>query len=594
MNLGKGSGASLIAVWALVLAGCGAPGAPDGGASPDPALDSASGDAGAGDSVTPTVDVAADTVATDAMPDVQSAPDVPVSVDTVAPPVDAAPDSGVVDGSAAADATSDTAPPAPPGCVLEPSPAHPLAGGPCAGGVLACPLDQGCHEGTCGACSDAAECRDLQGCRADGSCGDCAGEADCRDSEACREGFCVPATLPVWHLTIDPADWANMKADAGAKLEVPCGLSVGGVDYAGCTVRLRGGSSLYFPKKSFRIELPDGAPHPGYARKINLRAEYNDPSFLRNFLSLYAFGQMTTLPTPRARFLVLELNGETYGLMAEVERVGDAFLEARGRDRDAPMYEADPPGELMAAGPGSMVPLPEDVYPIAFDKNDDDGDYSDLRALVEDGVWADHVEAEAKGAPVTTRIREEVDVPSYLDYLATMMLVQNHDHVRKNYYLSRQVTAGEGARWEAYPWDLDLSLGCLWTSDYDTLCTEHTAEGRYDAGVVPDGVSPGYPVEAFYNLLIHLTLKDPVTLEPLRGRLCAMTQSPVWIERLPALARAMEETLLPAVMADERDRNDDVEQFHSAVDQVASFMEARAAYLWSTLDCSLCELSSSP
>ncbi|GMV43122.1 MAG: hypothetical protein AMXMBFR64_48380 [Myxococcales bacterium] len=471
------------------------------------------------------------------------------------------------------------------GCVLLPPSAGIVGDGTCST-ALACLKGEGCVSGKCGPCASASDCRDREGC-SDGACGPCAGDGQCRAGERCSHGICVPQELPLWEIGVDPADWPAFWNDPYAKNLVPCTLTVDGVAYPGCQIRIRGGNSVDFPKKSFRIELPTG-PTPGTSDRINLRAEYNDRSFLRNLLAMETFARLTRLPAPRVRPVHVTLNGKNYGVMMEVERVADPMLTARGWAKDEPLVEADPSREIASQGVCSLVPLtPKVLYGMAFDvkANGASGTLSHLIGLVEDVIWEDY-EDRVAGVPHVTRVVGAVDMDLLVDLVATLALVQSADHLRKNYYLTRQ--PGTGGRWVMLPWDLDLTFGCLWSTEHETLCVDQVIDSPWTVGALPAGVPASFPVDGLYNLLIDLAIEDPVWGPRIRGRLCAMIDDPAWTDGIPKLSMALEEVLAPLVASDDGDRNDTVADFHDAVATVRGFVEQRRKFLRQSLACGEC------
>ena len=462
-----------------------------------------------------------------------------------------------------------------------------------------CEWDEGCTLQGCGSCQTGNACKTLEGCLPDGHCGACTENEQCADGTVCLSGFCFPATLPQWSLTIDPDRWAEMRASPYDDIWTECELEVDGVTYnEGCTVRLLGGTSRGFRKKSFRIEFSSTMPHPGFSNKINLRAEYDDPSFLRSFLGYEVFRRLTDLPTPRAHFVQLQFNGEMYGLMLEVERIDGEFLDARGLDSSQSMYEADSPVEYTSLGISNLVPLPETtLYPIGYSKKTGESDdYTDLIDLIENHIWLDYLDA--PDAPMTTdRTASAIDMDRYLRYLAVMGAIQNHDHVRKNYFFSWQMDANGEYFWEFYPWDLNLTFGCLWTEEFDTICNSQdtSAEEPYSLIFDEDFMSgrylwdgdPGYEVlPSFYNLLIHLALSDPDTKARFDDHLCDILQSSFWNDRLPLLIDGLQTTLSDAVASDPNDLNPSLETFEAHIQELKTFLAERKTFLLNVLGCS--------
>ena len=437
-------------------------------------------------------------------------------------------------------------------------------------------------------CSQALDCTAFEGCGDDGRCGPCVVPEHCRPTERCQVGLCVPPEPPSWWLTVTREDFATLYDDPYTEIFVPCALEVLGTRYEdGCRIRLRGGTSLDFPKKSFRINFAEGVPHPGPNRKINLRAEYNDPTFLRNFLSLQSFRRLSAVPVSAIQFVRLYLNGEYYGLMTEVEPIDETFLRGQGLSDEAPTYQADPPRELASQGAGGLMPLPDSsLYPQVYEKKvGDSDDYGDLIALIEEDVWNDRLSEEA-GGPPAARLRASVDVGEYLDYLAVNGLLQSHDHVRKNYYLTRQPKASGPPLWMVIAWDLDLTFGCLWDDvEQSTLCDSTVVDGWYDRGTLVSCTPAGFPALYFYNQLIHQVLADEQLRAAFTGRLCRYLDGPVWQVELPAMVDVMAAYLRSAVGDDLADLNLRPEDYDREVAELKRFIVGRADFLRGELAC---------
>ena len=455
-------------------------------------------------------------------------------------------------------------------------------GGDCTAGVFECRWDLGCVNDTCGTCETSDDCRDNQAC-VGGECGACTTSEQCATGMTCIESFCMQETLPRWELEVAQQDLAAMNIDPWTDIWVPARLTVDGVLYEeNVTTRYLGSSTRSLPKKSFRIDFPEYAVHPGFQRKIKLRAEYNDPSTIRNFLAYETFRRFTRIPTPRTRYVNFFLNGEDKGVMLEVERIGGKFLGLNGRDREAPMYEVARTHEY-----GAFVPLntPEEYAETYSKTTGDDADWSDLYELIEGTMWADWAESSAGGPTSTSRTGDAVDLDSYAQLLAVMGLLQSQEHVTQNMYFSMQ-DRGQGAKWEFYPWDLDLTLGCKWNEvEQNALCGDIVTDGWWLEGVIYSGLAVGSPNTCWCNMAINLTLFDPGHGTDFTARTCDMLEQDWWTTRGPRLTTALATMLTPYVRDDTSDRNPDLDAFLAATASVRDFMELRAAYLSLELGC---------
>ena len=463
-----------------------------------------------------------------------------------------------------------------PAVAEEPTP--PQAGWTCPNGPVDCDFGLGCWEGYCGGCDDPDQCRSTEGCRSDFTCGACSADADCRAGEVCQEGFCLADEPPGWDITVAPEDLALIQEDHWAETYVPAWLRVDDVVYGPAELRLYGGSSRSRPKSSFRLRFPEDVEHPGFSRKINLRAEYNDASYLRTFLGYETFRRLTRMPVPRARYLGVSINGEFYGLMLEVERLGGRFLEANGRDREQSLYEAQQDWPS-----GAMTPIrTEDGWRYVWDKKTGvPEDYSDLQAFVEDVLWEDLLSSPSLAETTLERTRESLDVDSYVDYMAVMTLLQNQDHITNNFYVSYQSVLGDAPKWEVYPYDLDLTFGCNWSPDEGTICSEFSWDRWWLNGVIVDADAD----YCWCNLAMHLALNEELAFARYRQRICSFTASDWWTGQGEGLAEALGVRLESQVAEDDLDRLESLFEWELAREEVGRFFELRSAYLRTQLAC---------
>ncbi len=456
----------------------------------------------------------------------------------------------------------------------------------CVYGADECPRPTGCHNGFCGRCEDAFECREYETCRADGSCGECSDDTACRPGSVCRYGFCMPSRIETYNMVIDPQDFATMVEDVENQNYYPCELQYEGIDYStGQTeCRLQGYSSRKkYPKKSFRIKFPEDSEHPGYSRKIILKADYNDPTFMRSVLSFETSRRLTDVPTPRIRYRRLDVNGEYYGLFMEIERISGDFMEDRGRDASQSIYDADftPPY-------GGLVPLESaDLYPRYYQKRDyvEDEPLTDLIELIEDVLWEDYKLTADNGVTSLARTQDYVHLNEYVDYLAAMALIQNIDTIENNYTFSWQQLNGRYA-WEFYPWDMDISFGCQWQgANRNAICRGLTSEMWWLSGIALDGVTIGAGYDVWCNMLIHLTLNHPWTRKRYEDRLCEFAHSSWWNEQLPRFVKALHDTIKDEVADDPNDLCATQDEWQADIELLLQFVKDRKEYLQDEILC---------
>ncbi len=366
--------------------------------------------------------------------------------------------------------------------------------------------------------------------------------------------------LPIWEMTISPDDLESIVDNPNIRKKVPATLTVEGDPYE-TKVRIHGGSSRSYPKKSFRFDLKGSATLPDTHDHLILRAEWNDKTMLRNYLGLEVIRDATWLHTPRAEMVHFRINGRYYGVMWRVERIGGDFLRTRGLDNETgSLYESDPAFECAIPG-GNLTPLPSEAeYRCVYDQKKGDLDFQDLMDLIEGTLQLPEDELEAV-------INDTVNVNEMLVYWAVMAVIQNHDHIKKNYYLFREPHA-EDDRWIIIPWDLELTFGHLWTEENDVLderiFTDEPltfgADGTFDNALF----ARLFGIEAYRNrfyemvgYIVETTFTDEFIGERIDNALCRAT---------------------PDILADENKRADN-EEFFERVEEIHGFVDARRAFI---------------
>jgi spore coat protein CotH len=251
--------------------------------------------------------------------------------------------------------------------------------------------------------------------------------------------------------------------------------------------------------------------------------------------------------------------------MNNVERIDGQFMTAWGLRAGASLYEADPPVGLSSPG-GNLTPLANrEQYRSVYAHHDGSIDYDDLQTLIEKTLVLPDAEFQVVA-------RREVVIDDYLVYLAMMAALQNHDSVRKNFYMYRDIQATVSAGWRFLPWDLDLTLGHLWSEENDVFEEAIVTDGNIFVGVrMPE-------FGGFFNQLTDRMLGIPAYRARFRGMLdhvVAASLARPYVERLVsnALCRAT-----PDLVADSNKRAPNAE-YLSRIAELYSFIEGRAQYV---------------
>jgi hypothetical protein len=133
-------------------------------------------------------------------------------------------------------------------------------------------------------------------------------------------------------LEFDNEDWeAELEAFKNTDVEVPVTLKVDGKSYSNVGISFRGSSSYFSVpagyKRSFNVSLDladDEQRLYGY-KTLNLLNANGDPSMMSSVL--YAEIGNQYLPTPKANFVRVVINGESWGVYVNVQQFNKDFLQ---------------------------------------------------------------------------------------------------------------------------------------------------------------------------------------------------------------------------------------------------------------------------
>ncbi len=256
----------------------------------------------------------------------------------------------------------------------------------------------------------------------------------------------TPTGLPVYRVEIPAADWAKFDTENRAAIDAlvdskfPAVFSSGSVQLE-ATIRLRGLTSRYYPKKSFRIDFPKGTDFGGRT-EINLLATPIDKTFLLEPFFWEMMAQAGAL-APFARKVELRVNGEYYGLMTDVESIGSKrFLRNHALPDDATIFRFRHNFDLT---------IQPDVYyykdRIIQIKNNASYELGDAIGFVE---GLNHTPQDQFAAWLSGRM----DVPRFIDYMVGDALISNDSIQSSDSYLVHDKT---NDWWWYVPWDLNNS-----------------------------------------------------------------------------------------------------------------------------------------
>lgn len=224
-------------------------------------------------------------------------------------------------------------------------------------------------------------------------------------------------------------------------------------------ISLRGNTSLYADKKSFKISFNTFVPGRKYKKleKLNLNGEHNDPAISRAKFYWETLESMR-VPGPRANHYEVWINGNYYGLYLNVEHIDENFIESRFDNDGGNLYKCLYPADLSFIGqdPNLYKFTSNGRRTYELQTNLQADDYSDLERLI------DQLNNN-NGSTFKDSLEELLNVNSFLRAYAVDIATGHWDDYAfnmNNYYLYRN---NETGKFEFIPYDADNTFGIDWS-----------------------------------------------------------------------------------------------------------------------------------
>jgi hypothetical protein len=269
--------------------------------------------------------------------------------------------------------------------------------------------------------------------------GDTGGTSDTADTtdtapetwpKAC-DAIYDPETLPEFHLDFPDGEWDALRNDCnnGSQAYHPVTLTLGD-ETVDAMVRLKGNWSWSCDKMQFVVSFDEVDPDARFhgLRKLMFDAPWYDRTLLHERVAFPIFASLG-LPYSCANNAKVYVDGEYYGLYANLERIDHEYLERNFEDPGGNLYQAA--SELKT--------------------NEAEGDTSDLAAL-QAATDIDALDASIDLDEAVAEWAAEAMIPAMDNYWAGVEI---------NYYVYDR--PGDGFVW--LPYDLDISFGDAAYSD---------------------------------------------------------------------------------------------------------------------------------
>lgn len=225
--------------------------------------------------------------------------------------------------------------------------------------------------------------------------------------------------------------------------------------------RLRGNTSLYAQKKSFKVSFNTYIQGNKWLdlEKLNLISNQNDPSMIRAKLCWDAMRE-AGLPGARVSFVKVYVNEEYKGLYSNVEQIDENFARKYfDNNGEGNLYKCLYPATLEYLGSNSNAYKLESnnrrVYELTT--NDWIDDYTDFARLVS-------VLNQTNSDELICKLSKQLNIENYIKYAALDVISGNWDgyiYNKNNFYLYKNKLSNQ---FEYIPYDLDNTLGIDWVN----------------------------------------------------------------------------------------------------------------------------------
>jgi hypothetical protein len=244
------------------------------------------------------------------------------------------------------------------------------------------------------------------------------------------------------HIQFDQSDYWNLLLDNYEdKIELLASFSYNDIVYDSVAVRFKGQTSFFqnnTDKKSFNITLDyyvDDQEIENYST-LNLNNAFQDPTYLHEVLYLHE--SRKNIACAKANYVVLTVNGESWGLYVNVQQLDKQHVEEWFLDNDATRWRAESTedsGGPGGGGPGGGGPNFGAGTSTLNYLGPDTADYTEhytLKSADKTDPWADLVKAtevlnESSAADLVDSTFKYIDVDEALWFIATEFLFSDDD-----------------------------------------------------------------------------------------------------------------------------------------------------------------------
>jgi spore coat protein CotH len=250
--------------------------------------------------------------------------------------------------------------------------------------------------------------------------------------------------LPRFDLALSEASMAALDAEPEVYVEGALSYDRETVSRIGVRIKGEGSRRTLEQKAAFKLKFDEFVDRQAFRglRRMTLNNMVEDPSFMAERLAYRVFRE-AGLPAPRCNNALLYVNGEYWGVYANVEAEDKTFLRR---------WFSDDGGNLYEEGQTDFVPGAEAKFDL--ETNETANDRTDLAGLI----------AAFQGAEPDTFLEDlgaALDTERFLRFTAAELLVNQWDMYAytmfypNNFRLYSDPTSG---RFVFLPWGMDMSM----------------------------------------------------------------------------------------------------------------------------------------
>jgi hypothetical protein len=323
----------------------------------------------------------------------------------------------------------------------------------------------------------------------------------------------VTTQLPIYHVFV-PGTYTFNNAHAIDTNNVGGrgALFYDGELYDNIFFRIKGDTTRTLTKRAHRVDFNSEhqfrwATGRSRMKELALNAEYIDPSYTRQMLSMWLHRNSGT-GAPEHFPVRCQINGIFWQLAFHTETQDFELLENMGLDPNGAMYASV--GQMAGAGGEKQTRITEGTT-----------DMSNFVTAI-------------TNASIPTRkinVFDQIDIPATVNYIAAARLTQEGDDVWANMVIYRD-SDGTG-EWRIVPFDTNLSWGQLYYGDYPTTHTNLLATDDTDKSHPLYGNASCYTLNyigvrynRFYDAIISVPETRAMLLRRMRSLLDQYLQPP--------------------------------------------------------------------